>query len=185
MKGRTMNKKNTLDIAIVLSCITGMILSYVYLEKIIEKQISLGILSIVGVCFAMLTLMDTRKARYPERYEAKRKEISEIVLLGEENNITATWDIYGRTSIVFGRDERENQVDINLKNTDYAGTIDGEHAVMNYSNGGWYIEDLESENGTRIQRGGEGKRYRVSSREPCKVEKNDIIYLGLAPIKVR
>ncbi len=46
---------------------------------------------------------------------------------------------------------------MNLKNTDYAGTVDGEHAVMNYSGGGWYIEDLDSENGTRIQRGGEGK----------------------------
>lgn len=39
-------KKIALDIAIVLSCITGIILSYVYLENLIEKQISLGILSI-------------------------------------------------------------------------------------------------------------------------------------------
>ncbi len=179
-----MNKKNTLDIAIVISCITGIILSYVYLEDITEQQISIGILGLVGVLFVILTILDTQKAGRPERYEPKRKEISEILLLGEENNVTAAWDIYGRTSIVFGRDERENQVDINLKNTDYAGTIDGEHAVMNYTDGSWYIEDLESENGTRIQRGGEGRKYRVSSREPCKVEKNDIIYLGLAPIKI-
>ena len=56
---------------------------------------------------------------------------------------------------------------------------------MNYSNGSWYIEDLDSENGTRIQRNGEDKPYRVSSREPCKVEKGDIVYLGLAPLKIR
>lgn len=180
-----MNKKITLDIAIVISCITGIILSYVYLENMTEKQISMGILGLVGVLFIILTALDTQKAKRPEHYEPKRKEISEILLLGEENNVTAVWDIYGRTSIVFGRDERENQVDINLKNTDYAGTIDGEHAVMNYSDGSWYIEDLESENGTRIQRGGEGRKYRVSSREPCKVEKNDIIYLGLAPLRIQ
>jgi len=56
---------------------------------------------------------------------------------------------------------------------------------MNYIGGNWNIEDLDSENGTRIQRGGEGKQYKVSSREPCRVEKNYVIYLGLAPIKIR
>jgi len=104
---------------------------------------------------------------------------------GKESRKSCCWEIYGKTSIVFGKEEGEFQADINLKHTDYAGTVDGEHAVMNYSGGNWYIEDLDSENGTRIQRGGEGKQYKVSSREPCRVEKNDVIYLGLAPIKIR
>lgn len=180
-----MNKKSTLDIAILISCITGIILSYVYLENPMEKQVSLGILIAVGIVFLVLAIADTQKKERTDRYGGKRKGISEILLLGEEDNVTAVWDIYGKTSVVFGKDERENQVDVNLKNTDYAGTVDGEHAVMNFSNGSWYIEDLDSENGTRLQRGGEGKKYRVSSREPCRVEKNDIIYLGLAPIKIR
>lgn len=107
-----MNKKSTINITIVISCITDMVLSYVYLENVLQKKVS-------------------------------------------------------------------------LKNTDYAGTVDGEHVVMNYSGGSWYIEDLDSENGTRMQRNGEDKPYRVSSREPCKVEKGDIIYRGLAPLKIR
>lgn len=180
-----MNQKTTLDTAIIISCITGIILSYVYLDNSVQKHISIGILATVGIQFFLLAIMDAVGTKQSKYRPVRRKEISEILLLGEENNITAVWDIYGKTSIVFGKEERENQIDINLKNTDYAGTIDGEHAVMNYSNGCWYIEDLESENGTRIQRGGEGEKYRVSSREPCKVEKNDIIYLGLAPIKIR
>ncbi len=180
-----MNKKATLDTAIILSCITGIILSYAYLDDPVQRCISIGVLATVGIQFFFLAIMDTVGTKQSKYHAVRRKEISEILLLGEENNITAVWDIYGKTSIVFGKDERENQIDINLKNTDYAGTIDGEHAVMNYSNGCWYIEDLESENGTRIQRGGEGGKYRVSSREPCRVEKNDIIYLGLAPIKIR
>lgn len=179
-----MNKKTALDIAILISCFTGMILSYVYLENETERKLSLLIFGITGICFIVLAVMDKSRAQGKYQYTGSRKGISEILLLGEEGNVTAVWDIYGKTSIVFGRDERENQVDINLKNTDYAGTIDGEHAVMNYCDGSWYIEDLDSENGTRLQRGGEGKKYRVSSREPCKVEKNDIVYLGLAPIKI-
>ena len=180
-----MNRKSTLDMAILLSCTTGIILSYVYLENPMEKRVSLTILIAVGVLFLILAIADMQRKENTGRYGGKRRGISEILLLGEENNVTAVWDIYGKTSVVFGKDERENQVDVNLKNTDYAGTVDGEHAVMNFSNGSWYIEDLDSENGTRLQRGGEGKRYRVSSREPCKVEKNDIIYLGLAPVKIR
>lgn len=180
-----MNRKTTLDITIMISCITGIILSYVYLENDVERTISLGILTTLFLVFLILAGADSRKERQPENRGGGRKGISEILLLGEDNNITDTWDIYGRTSIVFGRDEGENQVDVDLKNTDYAGTVDREHAVMNYSNGGWYIEDLDSENGTRIQRGSEGRIYRVSSREPCRIEKNDTVYLGLAPIKIR
>lgn len=180
-------RKTTLDITIIISCVTGMVLSYVYLDNFIEKNVSLITLGIVGVFSLILLIGDSVRGERlgMHRYYTARTEISEIQLLGEDNNITDTWDIYGKTSIVFGRDERENQVDISLKSTDYAGTVDGEHAVMNYSNGSWYIEDLESENGTRIQRKGEDKPYRVSSREPCKVEKGDIIYLGLAPLKIR
>lgn len=180
-----MNRKSTLDIAILISGITGIILSYVYIENSVERQFSLGILVMVSIFFLILAIVDTKRTERTGRQGGRRRDISEILLLGEENSITAVWDIYGKTSVVFGKDERENQVDVNLKNTDYAGTVDGEHAVMNYSNGSWYIEDLDSENGTRLQRSGEEKKYRVSSREPCKVEKNDVIYLGLAPIKIR
>ncbi|MDE7445132.1 MAG: FHA domain-containing protein [Lachnospiraceae bacterium] len=180
-----MNRKSALDIAILISCTTGIILSYVYLDNPMEKQVSLTILIVVGILFLILAIADAQRKERTGKYEIRRRGISEILLLGEENNVTAVWDIYGKTSVVFGKDVRENQVDVNFKNTDYAGTVDVEHAVMNYSNGSWYIEDLDSENGTRLQRGGEGKKYRVSSREPCKVEKNDIIYLGLAPIKIR
>ena len=43
-----MNKKAALDMAIVISCITGMVLSYVYLENVLQKQVSLTLLGAVG-----------------------------------------------------------------------------------------------------------------------------------------
>lgn len=180
-----MNRKITLVITIIIFAITGAVLSYAYLQKPVEKYVSLILLTVVIVFFLIMTIYDMSEEKYFLKCDRKRAGISELLLIGEDNNVTDTGDIYGKTSIVFGRDEGEFQVDVNLKNTDYAGTIDGEHAVMNYSGGSWYIEDLDSENGTRIQRGGEGKMYKVSSREPCRVERGDIIYLGLAPVKVR
>ncbi len=180
-----MNRKSILDAAVLVSCITGIILSCAYLENNMERMISLAALTGVGILFFILMVADADREEHEDQMNSGEDGISEILLLGEENNISAIWDIYGKTSVVFGRDEGENQVDINLRNTDYAGTVDVEHAVMNYSNGSWYIEDLDSENGTRLQRGGAGNRYKVSSREPCRIEKGDIIYLGLAPVRVR
>ena len=46
-----MNKKTALDIAIFISCLTGMILSYVYLENDTEQKMSLLIFGIIVICF--------------------------------------------------------------------------------------------------------------------------------------
>jgi hypothetical protein len=180
-----MNRKTTLDITIILSGITGMVLSYAYLEDPMERQVSLIVLGTVSFFFFLLAVADRNRPEYIPDHGSGHGGISELLLLGEEDNITDIWDIYGKTSIVFGRDEGENQVDVDLRNTDYAGTVDREHAVMNFSGGSWYIEDLDSENGTRIRHEGEEKAYKISSREPCRIEKNDTVYLGLAPIRIR
>ena len=96
-----MNRKLPLDIAIIISSITGAILSFVYLKTPTEKYISLAILTVYAVFFLVLTIFDaTEDKRFP-RYDTKKRGISEILLLGEDNNITDTWDIYGKTSIVF------------------------------------------------------------------------------------
>ncbi|MDE7198505.1 MAG: hypothetical protein K2O15_06435 [Lachnospiraceae bacterium] len=70
-----MNKKATLDITIVISCITGMVLSYVYLENILQKQISLTILGSVGTIFLLLWFIDRGNNRRRD-YDTGRTEIS-------------------------------------------------------------------------------------------------------------
>ncbi len=178
-----MNKKQALDAAIIAACATELVLSYTYLQNETERYIGMALIGLVLLCAVVLLFRDrSGENRIPG---GKKAPMSELLLLNEQMDVSAVWDIYGRTSIVLGKDEGENQVDVSLKNTDYAGTVDREHAVMNYCNGEWYIEDLDSENGTRIQRGGEGKKYRVSSREPCKITRGDVIYVGLAPIRIQ
>ena len=179
-----MNRKITFDLFILIFTLTGLALSYIYLKEESMRYGSLLLLSLVLLGSIILLICDGRTyGMLQERKEGKG--ITQLLLLGEEGNVTDTWDIYGKTSIVFGREERDCQVDVNLKFTDYGSTVDGEHAVMNYCNGCWYIEDLDSENGTRIQPMGEEQKYRVSSREPCRVERGDVIYIGLAPIRLR
>ncbi len=56
-----MNRKTTLDITIVLSGITGMILSYAYLEDPVKRQASLAVLGIVSLVFFLLAAADRER----------------------------------------------------------------------------------------------------------------------------
>ena len=110
--------------------------------------------------------------------------ISQISLLNKNGEIISTWELYGKTSAVIGKDIGENQVDINLSETPYAAMIDIEHAVLNYAGGNWYIEDLDSKNGISIQKVGQDKAYKLSALQPCKLDFGDIIFIGVCQLKL-
>ena len=104
--------------------------------------------------------------------------LQELLLLDEEGNEISAWHIGGKTSLLIGRDEHKENVDINLQNTEYGGMADRQHAVLNYAAGQWYIEDLGSRNGVRIQDAKDGKVYQVSREHPCRINAGDIIFIG-------
>ena len=110
-------------------------------------------------------------------------QITELALLNDENEPIAFWDMYGKISLVIGVDFGENKVDVNLKNSTYSSMIDIEHAVLNYSNGNWYVEDIGSVNGTSIIKS-DGKKYKLTSSKPCLVEKGDILCVSLTKLKL-
>ena len=95
-----------------------------------------------------------------------------------------SWELYGRTSAIIGKDVGENAVDIDLSKNPYAALIDVEHAVMNYADGSWYIEDLDSRNGISIKKFGQEKIYRLSSLQPCKLDFGDVLIIGVCQLKL-
>lgn len=117
-------------------------------------------------------------------YDPLKNQIMELALLNEENIPIAFWEMYGKPSMVIGLDVGENKVDVNLLNTTYASTIDVEHAVLNYANDKWYIEDLGTKNGTSIVKK-DKKKYALTIGKPCLVEKGDIIYISLTKLQLR
>lgn len=111
------------------------------------------------------------------------EEISQIALLNTADEIVSTWELYGRTSAVIGKDFGENQVDVDLSATPYSAMIDVEHAVLNYVGGAWYVEDLGSQNGISIKKSGQKETYKLSSLQPCKLDLGDIIFVGMCRLK--
>lgn len=112
-------------------------------------------------------------------------EVTEVVLLSEENQPLASWPLYGKMGLVIGRDVGENQVNINLSASAYASMIARHHAVLNYSAGSWYVEDLASMNGVSVQKRMDGRKYKLAPDQPCKLDPGDIIYIGLARLMIR
>ena len=112
------------------------------------------------------------------------QRITQVDFLNEEGKVIRTWELYGHVSMLIGRDVGENQVDINLSDSPYASMVDIEHAVLNYADGNWYIEDLGSKNGVLVQKAVDGRRYRLSSDRPCKLVMNDIVRIGLCELRL-
>ena len=111
-------------------------------------------------------------------------EITQITLLNEKGQGVTSWELYGRTSAVIGKDLGNNFVDIDLSKSPYAAMIDVEHAVLNYAGGNWYVEDLNSENGISVKKFDKAERYKLSVSQPCKLDFGDIIFVGMCQLKL-
>ena len=192
----TMKKIKAIDLIISSISIAIVFIAFLYIDNLKLKIFMLILNLNIAIIFLYLAIF---KDKEENEYIIKSNKIinhfnilnslSRISLLNEQDNIIKSWDLYGKTALVIGKD-RKNQynkvtlVDINLNNCTYATLIDVEHAVLNYSNGCWYIEDLHSKNGISIQKKLENKKYKLSPAEPYKLEKDDTIYLGLTKLKV-
>lgn len=183
-----MSGKRFLDIFICCLTAAVMILSYIYMEQERSKQICLTIGAVVLVVFLVLAVLDSDKVgkrrNKPRNRRGDRRGIHSLILLDEEDREIAEWNIAGKISVLIGRDSHRENVDVNLMNTAFAGMVDRQHAVLNYTAGQWYIEDLDSTNGIRIQKR-DGMLYEVSAGQPCLVEIRDVLIIGLTKLEAR
>ncbi|HML32140.1 FHA domain-containing protein [Sporomusa sphaeroides] len=181
-----MNKKKNIDLVIAGLC--GLILltalygmEDTFIGSYIAASAGIGI-----VIFLSLYVTTAAPQAGQEKSPVKeRGVITELVLLNEEEKPIAAWDMFGKTSLVIGKDIKENHVDINLNQSVYASMIDIEHAVLNYADNHWYIEDLGSKNGIVLQKCADGRKYKLAADQPCKLDQGDIIIIGLTKLLAR
>ncbi len=113
------------------------------------------------------------------------QEVTEIALLNEEGHVIKTWELIGHTALVIGRENGINDVDIDLEESAYSALVEQQHAVLNYAAQTWFIEDLHSKNGVRIQKNEDGGCYKLAKDRPCKLSKGDIILIANTKLLVR
>lgn len=142
-----------------------------------------GILCVVSVCLLFYPLKSENGLHRKESRSRHTGNITELALLNDEGQAIAFWDMYGKSSLVIGLDTGENHVDVNLIHTLYASMLEVEHAVLNYSGGKWYVEDLGSQNGISILKS-DGRLYKLTAAKPCLVEQGDVLCLSLTKLKL-
>ncbi len=183
-----MEKKRFVDLLLILIGGAIALISYFYLDG--DTRWWLVVLG-CGMILIFLILAIRERSAIPLQAGAPifdmppTAKVTEVLLLNEEDQTLATWPLYGKVSMVIGRDVGENQVDINLMPSTYASTVEVEHAVLNYTGGSWYVEDLGSKNGVSVQSSKDGRKYKLASDQPCKLDAGDIIYIGLARLLIR
>ena len=135
-----MNKKNFMDMMICSLSAAIIILCFTYMEQSRGRDTLMAgcgftaIGGIVFLAFLLLAVMDSLPTK--RKRGANGRGIQELLLLDEEGNEISAWHIGGKTSLLIGRDEHKENVDINLQNTEYGGMVDRQHAVLNYAAGG-------------------------------------------------
>lgn len=180
--------KRKLDVIITILCLGLMMLLW-NRPGVNKAYLWMTVLGIVALIHLMLALSwSKQKEKAPSPVATKegpmpKTACTELVLLSEEDSQLASWNIYGKNGIVIGRDVGENQVTVDLNETTYAGMIDVEHAVLNFSGNDWYVEDISAKNGVSIQKR-DGRKYKISYGKPCKVERFDILFIGLTRLQI-
>ena len=176
-----MNKKGFIDIVICCLAAAIMVLCFTYMEQGELREFYLITCGFLVLLFFIMACKDFSS----EKLGKKRTggAIQQLILLDEEDNEITAWHIGGKTSVLIGRDTRQESVDINLQNTEYGGMVDRQHAVLNYAGGQWFVEDLGSRNGIRIEKKEDGKLYQVSGEHLCRVNTGDILYIGNTRLK--
>lgn len=183
-----MERKRFVDLLLILTGGAIALISYFYLDG----DLRWWLIALGGAMILIFLILAIReKPSIPLQGVAPlfdtppAAKVTEVLLLNEEDQTLATWPLYGKVSMTIGRDVGENQVDINLISSTYASMVDVEHAVLNYTAGSWYVEDLASKNGVSVQSGKDGRKYKLAPDQPCKLDAGDIIYIGLARLLLR
>jgi len=178
-------KRGLMDLIIACVSLSVFILAFFYMQE------ALWLLIASGICFCVfltLGILTRDKPLYFKKMDMQGNSAigaRQLVLLSEKNTELTSWDLFDRISLIIGRDVGENHVDINLSDVTYGSFIDIEHAVLNYAGEQWYIEDLHSQNGVRVEKKGDRQQYRLASDKPCKVESGDVIYIAQTKLLLR
>ncbi|MBO5987739.1 MAG: FHA domain-containing protein [Lachnospiraceae bacterium] len=126
-----------------------------------------------------------RSVEKREQYEKTRQPASKVVLLNEEGTPLMEWSLQSQTSLIIGKSTDKEPVDIDLSGSAVAQMISKQHAVLNYTDKGWFIDDIDSKNGTRVKKASQNAIMDVKLVGAIEVERGDIIYIASTMLQIQ
>ncbi|MDR2022912.1 MAG: hypothetical protein LBQ71_06585 [Hungatella sp.] len=165
-----------LDIMILIVSGVCMVLTYRYFENISFRYLLFTAYVMIPLCIAVIEAKSVLKSR--EGSFQNRPEASALVLLGADQRGVQFWDLAGQTSFLIGKSTDKTVADIDLSQTEYSSTIEAQHAVLNYTHTGWYVENVSLRGDVGIRRPGQGRKQPLAVGVPCKLLPGDELYIA-------
>lgn len=116
---------------------------------------------------------------------SSKRRIQSIVLINEEGTALTQWSMTGKASLVIGKGTEKEPVDIDLCDSAFAQMISKQHAVLNYTEDGWYLDDIDSKNGTRVKKLNRNSILDLNLVGTVEVGVGDIIYIANTMLQLR
>ena len=89
------------------------------------------------------------------------------------------------TTTATGESTQKEPVDIDLSMSAMSQMISKQHAVLNYTNDGWCIDDIDSKNGTRVRKLSQNAIMDVKLVGSVQLAAGDIIYIASTMLQLR
>jgi hypothetical protein len=155
-----------------------MFLSAIILSSIPsrEKLIWILMFGIYITCYWSVKL-SIWKTSFESSIAVIHDTVENLALLSEQGTILIEWKLVNRNGIVIGKNTEKEKVDIDLSKTSDAPFISRKHAVLNFSSGNWYVEDLDSRNGIRVKKPGK-ESVNIKGSGPVLLERGDMFYIS-------
>lgn len=186
INGYSRNRSGDFGIFIVDFLIIALFAGAVYYIYFINadrnvKQFGLGIL-LAFIIFYMVKI-----SVFSIYNQQKCNGPTKLILKNDEGRNVKVWDIENKTALLIGKSGREedNEVDIDLAESEYAVLISKQHAVLNFSSGSWYIEDIGSTNGSGLKSSDANEKVLLETGRPYPINAGDIIYIANTKILVK
>lgn len=177
LKKSEKNEENRMAIVGINITILIVVLIAAYYIFFISTSIYIKVAAVI--CFiAVLIAYIVMAIIYVDKYTEKDSEIKQLILVDEDGNYKREWNINGKTSLLIGKNTKNNEVDIDLASTDYSYLISKQHAVLNFASNNWYVEDIGSSNGVGIKKLNDNVKRKLFRDVPYKLDSGDIIYIA-------
>ncbi|MEK3734047.1 MULTISPECIES: FHA domain-containing protein [unclassified Paenibacillus] len=119
------------------------------------------------------------------RKPAEPRDIVKLVQIDEDGEPVKEWYIMGQTSLLIGKSNPMQEVEIDLADSEYASLISSVHAVLNRVNQEWFIEDNDSASGTGVRAASRSTAMKLQSGEPCRINSGDLLYIANTRLLVK